>query len=424
MPEAKNITATDSAAAWVVACGERYWPGRAAPISALAMPRRRMAGSAGHRLVMLPDWARDLGVGGALLVNDAAIAPGPEPEFFRCDWLAACFFHLTGAAESGRTDSYSALTADPRLFDHAWVNRIFLLLRRMAARHAGQQEEALFGPLPQARIHLTHDVDAIIKTLEVRCKQTAFHLFNTARALTRLQFRRAVKTFAQAIRFAVTTPAYGNFALVRRLEEEHGLRSIFHFYGGPAGRKRGSLRRMLMDPGYDVAALRGEMALLRAGGWRIGLHPSFDAWDDAAAMTRERQAVEAASAGPVDACRQHWLRFDWARSWRAQQAAGMALDSTLGFNNRSGFRNGAALCFHPWDGEAPLAIRALPMLLMDSHFYDYAPMSDAERRAALARWIGEVRAVGGEVSVNWHVHTLAPDYGWEGGFRDLLKALA
>jgi hypothetical protein len=162
------------------------------------------------------------------------------------------------------------------------------------------------------------------------------------------------------------------------------------------------------------------------GGWTVGLHQSTAAWKDSVPMSRERARVADASGADITVCRQHWLRFSWAATWRAQQHAGLARDSTLGFNDRPGFRNGAALEFHPWcfQNDSPLKLSAVPMVFMDSHFYDYNQLSDNERGAVLRRWLTEVREVGGQATVNWHTHTITEVYGWGQGYRELIDALA
>jgi hypothetical protein len=141
-------------------------------------------------------------------------------------------------------------------------------------------------------------------------------------------------------------------------------------------------------------------------------------------MQEERQRLEHAIGRSVVACRQHWLRFSWQKTWTAQAAAGLKIDGTLGFNDRPGFRNGAALCYEPWSSAGGLTgISILPLVLMDSQIYDYERISSELVSLNLRKWIGEIKAVGGQASVLWHPHTLSKDYGWKAGFINLLKII-
>jgi len=385
-------------------------------------------------MVALPEWAADLGVDGGLLIPSATIVPGEGAEFARTDWWAAAAWYLDGCAERlhehrhGPIHSYSIRLAgwDARLWEHAWVNRIALFLRRAAARHAGQDERSALGPLPAAEIRLTHDVDAVDKTLRIRIKQGAFDLFNALRAIARGQAAQAAGKIAHGVRFATGPGDYWTVARMCGLEETLGLRSTFNVFAGRAS-ARSWPASLLFDPTYDVSdsAVSRDLRGLARRGWAIGLHQSFDAWQDAAMMREQKARLEDAAQVSVQECRQHWLRFSWAATWPAQAAAGLAVDTTLGFNDRPGFRTGSALRFQPRDGQGRvLSLASLPLVLMDSHLYDYAGPSAADPAAGIARWIGEVRAVAGIATVLWHPHVLSPDYGWADGYEELLRAIA
>lgn len=432
------MTNDDLKRTWLLTCGSRYFDGLGvARVSALPMPCIGLSGL-GHAFlqVELPAWARDLGVGGRLMVDAASVMAGEGEPWRRCDWLAAAFSHLTGAFERRqeeaegpiRSYAFRLKNAPPGLFDRAWANRIFLFLRRWAAQEAGMAEAGLFGKLPAADIVLTHDVDAIRKTPEIRLKQGAFHAWNAARSAIGGKPDDAFRGAADGIRFAVRGGPIETLAEVRALERERGLRSVLHFYAGPPGLQRVHPVRMLLDPAYDIANpyLVREMRVFAEEGWTIGLHPSVGTWADPARLASERSRLARAAGIEPLLCRQHWLRFSWAKTWAAQEQAGLRLDSTLGFNDRPGLRNGAALRVRPWqaDQARALDIETMPMLFMDSHFYDYSRPDPEARRAEMARWLDEVRAVGGEASVNWHTHTIGPDYGWGDGYRELVDLLA
>jgi len=423
---------------WVLSCGERYWPNGSDALTDLPIPAAPTDSDAGELTrILLPDWATDLAVDRSLLAYSGTVVDGPQPQDWqRCDWLTTAWYMLTGHTErsfelrNGPVLSYAfRLPSDKQpLFERAWVNRIFLFLRRWAARERGVAEEVLFGPVPTAEIVLTHDVDAIRLTPEIRAKQAAFQLANGASAVLRGRPGIAGKRLTDATRFAFAPANLRTLRQVRDMERAAGLRSILHFYGGAPGLKRRTPRRLLIDPAYDINSsyLRDELAAFHEGGWTIGLHQSFDAWQDESAMSTERQRVAASASVEVVHCRQHWLHFSWQSTWAAQEAAGLFFDSTLGFNDRPGFRAGHALRIKPWDfaRDASMRIEVTPMLFMDSHFYDYANLNSAPVTEEMKRWLDEVELVGGEITVNWHTHTITDIYGWGDGYEQLLGLLA
>ena len=149
------------------------------------------------------------------------------------------------------------------------------------------------------------------------------------------------------------------------------------------------------------------------------------AWKNFNKLAYECKQVEYASGNKVQLCRQHWLMFGWSTTWLAQEKAGIEWDSTLAFNDYTGLRNGVALAFHPWnsDTKSAMALQCIPTILMDSHLYDYNNLDELERNEKMKRWLSEIKHVGGSAAVNWHPHTLSPDYGWESGFKNLLQLI-
>jgi len=417
----------------------RYWPAGPEAVAGLAIPQVGVPDAEPlpprFEAVGLPPWAEEVGVGGRLLIPSRFVLPGGGPPWARTDWLGATFWFLNGLAERalesrrGPIHSYAYRLKGwpPEAWERAWVNRIALFLRRWAARDRQADEVQLLGPLPEPEILVTHDVDAIAKTLAIRTKQAAFHAFRAGRALGGGRPRHAIATLGQAARFLLSRGDYWAFDRIAALEERCGIRSHFYVYGAGGGWRRGP-RQLLLDPAYDVAAprLSGKIRELRARGWTIGVHLSCSSWRDPVAMGRERARVQEALGAPVVHCRQHWLGFSWEQTWAAQEEAGLCADATLGFNDRPAFRNSAALAFRPWDprNERPMGLTALPMVAMDSHFYDYQECSEAERQEQMRRWVDEIRAVRGVATVIWHQRVLSPDYGWQPAFEALLSMIA
>jgi hypothetical protein len=271
---------------------------------------------------------------------------------------------------------------------------------------------------------LTHDIDAVAKTFAIRFKQSAFRGFRALRLCLRGELRRARSVAASAADFAFGAGAYDRIDDVARADEDAGHRGLFFVH---ARRNRRQPVDALLDPGYSLSTpgLTDRLRDLKARGHEIGAHPSYSSWNDSSRLAEERAALEHSVGGEVRACRQHWMRFSWSRTWAAQEQAGFSLDSTLGFNDRPGFRVSAALRHRPWNPQAakPLALEVLPLIVMDSHLYDYAELDPSARAKRLRHMVDEVRAVCGEAAILWHPHTLSRDYGWQKGFEEMLEVV-
>ena len=420
---------------WALTALQRYWPGQVDLIAQLPLPDCAVVTDASApklQEIALPEWAQDLGVGRHLLVPATAISATTEREVWRhCDWLNVIAWYLDAVAERahesrvGPIHSYAARLDnwDERLWSRAWVNRIALFLRRWAARQLGQDEVVVFGPLPAARLVLTHDVDALSKTFSIRLKQAMFQAFNSLRAVRDGDFAAARRRSRQFLQVLFSNESYWCFERIFALEKDAETESMFFFHARNRGPR--SLHLRVVDPAYDAASaeLKRALALTQQHGAGVGLHPSYAAWQDEASLTRERQNLEALTQQPVRAVRQHWLRFSWQNTWTAQARAGLSHDFTAAFNDRPGFRLGAALTFQPFDMHAQAEFVVTPTVMMDSQFYDYAEMSDTSRIAAMTYWVRELHDTRGEAAVIWHQQVFNRDYAWGAGYQALLGLL-
>jgi hypothetical protein len=313
------------------------------------------------------------------------------------------------------------------LWERAWVNRIFLFLRRWVAHLNNASEVELLGNLAPGVLHLTHDVDYVSKTLALRLKQIAFISYNLLKYLLSGNFSGALAQFPRLFRFGLGRANYWQFSVIRELETEYGATSSWNFYGGVGGFARSS-SELLLDPAYRVTdkKISGQLAALLDGGNRIGLHQGFHSWQDSKRMLLEKNRLEQAIGKPVDSCRQHWLRFSFSDTWKAQEAAGFKLDTTLGFNDRHGFRNSAALRIPAWIGSEQrfsASLETLPMVLMDAHLFDYGQLEPDARKQVIDYYLDEIAFVGGEATVVWHHRVFHADYGWGDDYRYLLDGI-
>lgn len=384
--------------------------------------------------INLPEWGKDLGVNGYLLAPLWAMKDPTNLQWQEVDWINVANWMLICLAEQsheknfGPIHSYSYLLKgwDSRLWEYAWVNRIALFLRRWAAHLNQQEEEELFGPLPKPEIWLTHDLDAVKKTLPIRLKQTAFCFYNALYYLGKGNVNSFFSKFKQASHFFFSNCDYWRINQIVELEESIGVRGVFFVYGGWARYR--SFKQWLIDPGYNVidSKIADQLKELIVKGWQIGLHQSCQSWSDLQRMAREKNKVEEVMNISVTKCRQHWLKFSWKDTWETQEKTGLKIDMTLGFNDRYGFRNASALAINPYIMETgkKLDLTSIPMVLMDSHLYDYAQYSVVDRTNIIKKVIDEIYFVKGQASIIWHPHTISDDYGWLDGFVTLLQIIA
>ncbi len=129
------------------------------------------------------------------------------------------------------------------------------------------------------------------------------------------------------------------------------------------------------DVSYNVRGKKARAMITRilSEGHDVGLHPSFNAHVDASMFAREARTVADVSQKKLRSVRQHYLRFVYPDTWRLQVANGCEVDSTLGFAEHEGFRNGFCHPFLPFDLETNdvIPLWELPLTVMDGTLSGY-----------------------------------------------------
>jgi len=262
-------------------------------------------------------------------------------------------------------DDSSTPSLETRIMEFlGWLERSALERQGFFVRKARWPDAA---PLA---VCLTHDVDNIERPME--------HVLKVKDRFSKADLAKARKGLISL---------YDNIELIGAREAEEGFRSSFY----------------LMSANYPLDKVKAAARRLHAKGWEVGLHGDFGTHDSESEMERAVERLTEAIGIRPRGLREHYLRFDFGRSWRVMEGAGFDYDTTVGNNDRLGFKLGLATPFHPPDeGWRPMRLLELPLSLMDTTLWGYLKKTEEEGLEDVNKSMGLVEEVEGLFTLLWH----------------------
>jgi hypothetical protein len=343
-----------------------------------------------------------------------------SPENIRCDidLFAGVFFMLTRWEEAldVKRDQHNRFPAS----EAALVKNGFIL-RPVIDEYAALIKKWLQGfrfPVPaetgRAKLVPTCDVD-----IPYYWQSKPAWKSLGGRLLKHWNILESVKEYAQfkAVQSKGEKDPYDTFDYLMSLAEKQGVRFQFNFLGGGSARVDAYYR--CDDP--PILALMEE---IKSRGHIIGVHPSYDAYNDSTKIKSEKENVEAAAGHIISKSRQHYLRFSVPETWRYLEENGIAEDSTLGYAAEPGFRCGTCKPFPVFDilHREQLNLIERPLLIMDVSFRMYKHLSIPESIALSNQIKEQVKKHHGEFVILWHNSNLSEIEGWD-GWEEVLESL-
>ena len=198
---------------------------------------------------------------------------------------------------------------------------------------------------------------------------------------------------------------FWQFETVMETEAELGVRSSFYFlqekrlfrdkpvreWFSPTNWKLFTGRYDVTDD--EIATIIGE---LDRGGWEVGLHGSYESYEDGDRLRHEKTVLESVLGDEVIGGRQHYLNLDVPRTWELQRAAGLRYDASLGSVDEVGFQHGYDP-LRPFDDEfIVFPLTAMEVALMADRDDGRTPLE----RVRTLLW--EAAQEEGVVTVLWH----------------------
>jgi peptidoglycan/xylan/chitin deacetylase (PgdA/CDA1 family) len=251
---------------------------------------------------------------------------------------------------------------------------------------------------------LTHDIDWVYTSGLARGRVAAAQLL-------RKDVAGCCRSVVQAVRTGKRWPLC-NFERIMALEEEYGARSSFYF--------------MVQDPeeedySYEIEDLHADLAAVRDRGCEIGLHGGFSCHRSFEELSRRKARLTKVIGAPVVGYRNHYLCFSVPDTWELLARAGFLYDTTFGYHDCVGFRNGMCHPFAPFDRtlDREIPITEIPLVISDMALFTYMRL-DLEEAWRMAReLIDRVAAVRGVVTILWHNGSvLGPE---QGLYRKILE---
>jgi len=328
-------------------------------------------------------------------------------------------FKILGYVFSGALENYANderiknLLLEIPIVDH-YERKLFEFLIKACEKSSPIHPKPFWPDGKKFAVCLTHDVDEIRKTYQY-----------LTQAVRGLKDRRLSKTIYQLKSFFTDKihgrNPYWTFEELMRLEEKLDVRSTFYFLKEtakvdifkPSTWHHYARRYDFKEP--DVA---GIIRKLSSNGWEVGLHGSYESYQDKEKLKHEKKELEDVLGKRVSGIRQHHLNLKIPETWEYQEEAGFEYDTSLGFKGGEGigFRWGTCFPFHPFNNGRIMSILEIPVTIMD---ISVTPDRNGWERCLEV--INTVEEYGGVLTLLWH-HTVFNEKEYP-GMRELYEKI-
>lgn len=123
-----------------------------------------------------------------------------------------------------------------------------------------------------------------------------------------------------------------------------------------------------LDPGYiSHSAIAKAVEISKSKNYKIGLHPSFNTWNNFAQMKKQKMILERIAEVYVETSRQHFLNFRFPVTLQILEDVGIKEDSSIGYTHHFGFRCGTGFPYRLYniETEKTLDVIERPLIWMD-----------------------------------------------------------
>lgn len=185
--------------------------------------------------------------------------------------------------------------------------------------------------------------------------------------------------------------SWDNITEIVKLEHELGISSTFFFLT-----KSGN-----GNSDYPFSQVTHYFDSIKKYGSETGLHSSLGSCNDPKILLSEQQQFPHSVCGN----RFHYLKFEPKTVCSNLEKAGFSYDSSMGFAEHIGFRNGYCFPFKPYDLQKKRcsSFVEIPLMIMDATLSHYSYMgNDPDKFEKVDIVLSEIKKFGGLISILWH----------------------
>jgi len=220
---------------------------------------------------------------------------------------------------------------------------------------------------------LTHDIDAISLPRKMKLKN-------------------GLKT---ALSFVIKKwDPWHNFNQIINLEKKYNAKSSFYFLATKKGLNRG----------YKIEKLKKEIINIDKQGWEIGLHGGYYSYNNLEELKKEKKKLEKILNKEIIGFRSHYLRFKIPETWELLKKAGFKYDTSFGYAETVGFKNGICHPFKPYNlnTNKQINILEIPLIIMDGHLFRYMKLNNQQVWKTVKSLIDQTEKYNGVITILWH----------------------
>jgi len=233
---------------------------------------------------------------------------------------------------------------------------------------------------------LTHDIDS----LYIPNMKKISHMY---KSLKKTDFKEVIKTpFYNYVR--KWNPLW-NFNDMIKLESKYEAKSSFYFL---------VLEENDKGYNYDIDKHSKVLEKILENGNEIGLHIHSDTFNKKEKIIQKKKYLEKILNKEVIGCRTHYLKFKVPDTWEILFEAGFKYDTSFGYADSVGFRNGCCHPFYPYnlDKQTTIPLLEIPLTIMDVSLFEYMRLDVQSAWSLIKQLIDTVKKNNGVITILWH----------------------